>query len=90
MEATRVDRRSGQDVERLAFRRLTEDCPYGFYFRDITCQYDGGTLTVRGRVPTFYLKQIITSRLRDLAGASRLRNEVDVVNAAGLSSVHPR
>ena len=42
-----------------------------------------------GRVPTFYLKQIITSRLRDLAGVCRLWNEVDVVNAARLSSVDP-
>ncbi len=90
MEATGAARGSGPEVERLACRRLTEDCPYCFYFRDITCQYDRGTLTVRGRVPTFYLKQIITSQLRDLAEASRLRNEVDVVNAAGLSSVHAR
>ena len=90
MEATGMACRSGQDVERSACRRLTEGCPYGFYFRDITCHYERGTLTVRGRVPTFYLKQIITSRLQDLAGASRLRNEVDVVNVAGLSSVHPK
>ena len=32
MEATEVACRSVRDVERLALRRLTEDCPYGFYF----------------------------------------------------------
>ena len=84
MELARSECRT---VERLACRRLTEDSPHAFYLRDITCQYDSGMLTVRGRVPTFYLKQIITSRLREMAGVSRLRNEVDVVNAAGLSSV---
>jgi hypothetical protein len=40
-------------------------------------------------VPTFYLKQIITSRLREMLEVSCLQNEVDLVNAAGLSSVDP-
>ena len=90
MEAPGVARRGRQTVERLAYRRLTENCSYSFYFRDITCQYDSGTLTVRGRVPTYFLKQIVTSRLRDMTGVSCLQNEVDVVNAKGLSSVQER
>ena len=77
-------------VECLACQRLTEDCPYAFYFRDITCQYDSGKLIVRGRVPTYYLKQIITARLREMQEVSCLRNEVDVVNAEGLSTVRPQ
>jgi hypothetical protein len=77
-----------QAVECLAGRRLTEDCSYAFYFRDITCEYDSGTLTVRGRVPTYYLKQIITSRLREMREVSCLQNDVDVVSADGLSSLH--
>lgn len=83
MEITNSECRT---VECSACRRLTENCPYGFYFRDITCHYDSGTLTVRGRVPNFYLKQIVTSRLRDMQEISCLRNEVEVVSADGLSS----
>ena len=81
------DTADGQAIKQLAYRRLTENCPYQFCFRGISCHYAAGVLTLRGRVPTFYLKQVITSRLRELAGVSRLQNEVDVVNAAGLSNV---
>jgi hypothetical protein len=45
-----------------------------------------GVLLLRGRVPTFYLKQMLQSWLKDLDGVSRIDNQVDVVSATGLSS----
>ena len=44
-------------------------------------------LTVRGRVPTFYLKQMLQTMLMNLRGVSRIDNQVDVVSSHGLSSV---
>jgi hypothetical protein len=74
-------------IAELAERRLSEDQLYRFYFREITCKSDGGTLTLRGRVPTFYLKQVLQTMLGGLEGVDRIDNQVDVVNSEGLSSV---
>lgn len=47
-------------------------------------------LVVRGQVPTFYLKQILQTVLREVAGVERIENLVDVVCSDGLSSVRRR
>ena len=44
-------------------------------------------LTVRGCVPTFYLKQVLQTMLKELNGVGRVDNQVDVVCSSGLSSV---
>ena len=74
-------------VEEAVRERLSTGCPYAFYFSKVECDYDDGILTLRGRVPTFYLKQILQSRLIDIAGVSGIDNQVDVVSSTGLSSV---
>lgn len=43
-------------------------------------------LLVQGQVPSFYLKQILQTILRDISGITRIDNRVDVVSSAGLSS----
>lgn len=70
--------------ERLGIR------PYTFYFQKITWDLRDGCLTLRGAVPTFYLKQVLQTRLKDIAGVDRLVNDVDVINSGGLSSVSDR
>lgn len=47
----------------------------------------GSMLTVRGRVPTFYLKRLLGRILRRVPGVSHVSNQVDVVCNHGLSSV---
>jgi hypothetical protein len=42
---------------------------------------------VRGRVPSFYLKQVLQRVLRNAAGNRRIDDRVDVVCSDGLSSV---
>jgi hypothetical protein len=54
----------------------------GFEFR---CDED--ILVVRGSVPTFYLKQVLQSVLRDLEGVRGIDNQVMVVSSRGLSSL---
>jgi len=73
-------------VEEQARQHLLTNCPYAFCFKDIRFDFAGGILTLRGRVPTFYLKQMLQTFLRDLAGVEQIDNQVDVVSATGLSS----
>jgi hypothetical protein len=39
---------------------------------------DGGTLVVRGAVPTFYIKQVLQEALREVPGVARIDNQVEV------------
>jgi hypothetical protein len=41
----------------------------------------GEALTVRGSVPTFYLKQLLQSLLKDIDGVGRIDNQVEVVRS---------
>ena len=62
------------------------NCPYGYYFNQVTWLYHGGTLTLQGHVATYYLKQFLQSSLRDVDHVEQIVNEVNVVSATGLSS----
>jgi len=88
-QATESVREFDPGVEALAQGRLIDNCPYRFYFRDVTLRCAGGVLMLRGRVPTFYLKQVLQSLLKGLEGVERIDNRVDVVSAQGLSSLGP-
>jgi hypothetical protein len=79
--------RRSASVEELAKQRLSTGCPYAFYFRNVECDFAKGVLTLRGRVPTFYLKQVLQARLADLHAVVEIRNQVDVISSTGLSSV---
>ncbi|MGD9636187.1 MAG: hypothetical protein AB7G28_01815 [Pirellulales bacterium] len=46
----------------------------------------GDTLVVRGIVPSFYLKQLVQTVLRDLEGIRWIDNQVEVIASNGLSS----
>lgn len=47
----------------------------------------GRTLVLSGRLPTFYLKQLVQEAIRRLPGVQHVRNEIDVVSPYGISSV---
>ncbi|MCC7475179.1 MAG: hypothetical protein IT425_07270 [Pirellulales bacterium] len=44
---------------------------------------DGDTLVVRGRVPSFYLKQVLQNALKNLEGVRCVDNRVAVLSAKG-------
>jgi hypothetical protein len=50
-------------------------------------EFQEHVLIVRGRVPTFYLKQLLQTVLKDVDGVSWIDNQVDVVSSYGMSSV---
>ena len=66
------------DVERLAKERLASECPLGGCLASISLEYDAGTLTLRGRLPSFYAKQLLQETLRGVQGISHIRNHVEV------------
>ena len=67
-------------------QHCSRDCGYGFCFNRVAWQYANGTLTLRGQVGSFYLKEVLQTMLRDIKHVQRIVNEVDVVSATGLSS----
>jgi len=79
-----------QDVEESARRRIAEDCPYAFCFKEVGFHYCHGVLTLAGQLPSFYLTQVLQSLLVDLEGVDRIDNQIDVVSSTGLSSVRPK
>ena len=77
-------------VELLARRRLAENCTYAFCFSQVIFSFEQGIPTLEGRLPSFYLRQVLQAHLRDLEGVTRIDNRVDVVSPTGLSSVRPK
>jgi hypothetical protein len=78
---------SARTVEQRA-RELLAQHPH---FRGRECnfeyEYREDVLIVRGRVPTFYLKQVLQTVLRDVEGVTCVDNRVDVISSYGISSV---
>jgi len=70
-----------------AERRLHESHHFRGRCRNVDVDYESGVLVVSGAVPSFYLKQVLQSLLRNIDGVHRVENRVDVVSSEGLSSV---
>ena len=47
--------------------------------RSLSCDYLQGVLTIRGQVPTYYLKQLAQSLVSTVEGIQEVQNLVDVV-----------
>lgn len=75
------------DVLQQVQKALARSCHFTRHWREIECDYENGVLTLRGSVPSFYLKQVLQSILKNVPGVQRIDNQVNVVSAAGLSSV---
>jgi hypothetical protein len=57
--------------------------------RSVSCHFKDGLLTLRGVVPTFYLKQVVLSLVVNLESdvIKGINDEIEVVNPRGLSSI---
>ncbi len=73
-------------IETLVLQRLKENDAYAPYFTSVRFQFLDGVLTLRGTIPTFHLKQMLQTSLRNLEGVKRIDNQVDVSGVTGLSS----
>jgi len=75
------------NVEHQARQRLERNCQFGYYFRNVECCFEDGVLHLRGRVPTFYMKQVLQTLLRGIDEVEQIDNRVEVVSSSGLSTV---
>mgnify|MGYP000988675350 CR=1 FL=1 len=48
--------------------------------REIMCQYERGTLLLRGRVPSFYDKQLAQEAVSRVCGVVQIVNQIEVVD----------
>jgi hypothetical protein len=69
------------DVADLAQGRL-RGCPYGAV-RNVACDYRDGVLVLRGRVPSYYLKQMAQAVVGRAGAVERVVNLIEVVNPVG-------
>ena len=73
-----AERRARSEVIRDARLALEQNA----YFRGrghcIQMEEAEGRLVLRGRLPTFYLKQILQTVLRDVEGVQQIENRVSV------------
>ena len=50
--------------------------------KNVSCEYHEGVLTLRGCLPTYYLKQMAQTAVARIDGVHRIVNEIEVVAAA--------
>jgi osmotically-inducible protein OsmY len=79
--------REAADLSSLARDQLERHPHFRGRLAGLRIEHRGKTLFLSGRVPTFYLKQLVQEAVRYLPGVQQVRNEIDVVNPAGVSSV---
>lgn len=58
--------------------------------RDVRCVADDGIVVLRGRVPTFHLKQLAQEVVRHTDGECRIVNELEVAGHDAENVVPPR
>jgi osmotically-inducible protein OsmY len=80
----------GVDVDSLPARLRTvaeraesrlRSNPY-LALKNVSCEYCEGVLTLRGCLPTYYLKQIAQTAVARLDGVERIVNDIEVVSPA--------
>jgi osmotically-inducible protein OsmY len=49
--------------------------------KNVRCDCEAGVLTLRGCLPTYYLKQMAQSAVARVEGVQRIVNEIEVVTA---------
>jgi hypothetical protein len=75
------------DLSTLARQHLEHHPHFRGRISDVYIEHEGRTLFLKGRLPTFYLKQLIQEAVRHIPGVHHVRNLIDVVSADGISSV---
>lgn len=73
-------------VESLARGRIRHHPHFRGHEADVRVQLHAGRLVLSGKLPSFYLKQVLQSIVRGLPGVQRVDNQVDVVRWNGLGS----
>jgi hypothetical protein len=75
------------DLSTLARQHLEHHPHFRGRVSDVFIEHRGRTLVLTGKLPTFYLKQLVQEAVRHVPGVQNVRNLIDVVSASGISSV---
>ena len=62
------------EIARQALRRSSY-----FELHDVSCEFSGGILTLRGRVASYHMKQMAQASVADVPGVVEVNNRVEVV-----------
>ena len=73
-------------LERVVYETLFSETPYSHFFRDVAVVIEKRVIQLFGRVPSYYLKSVLQSRLQHALPSFEVENRVRVVSATGLSS----
>ena len=65
-----------QEIAEIA-QQLLRKSAY-FELRNVSCEFSGGVLTLRGRVPSYHLKQLAQASVADVPGVIEIHNRVEV------------
>jgi osmotically-inducible protein OsmY len=66
------------NIEHDARERLLAARAYAFCFERIVIHYADGILTLRGQLPSYYLKQVLQTVLAGMQGVAQIHNRVEV------------
>ena len=70
-----------RENEHSPTREMAETClRHSAYLalKDLSCEFRGGVLTLRGRLPSYYLKQVALTVVAKVEGVERINDEVEV------------
>jgi hypothetical protein len=56
----------------------------------VTCEFRAGVLTLRGRLSSYYLKQIAQAAVAPVDGVKRIDNRIEVVAPPSTARMHAR
>ncbi|MEX2309997.1 MAG: BON domain-containing protein [Pirellulales bacterium] len=79
--------RDRNDLSALARQHLERHPHFRGRIRGVNIKHEGRNLYLTGRLPTFYLKQLVQEAVRHVPGVDFIYNEIDVVSPEGISSV---
>ena len=71
----------------VARRKLEQHPHFHGHTTNLQIKQRGETLYLSGRLPSFYLKQLVQEALLSLPGVREIDNGIDVISSTGVSSV---
>jgi osmotically-inducible protein OsmY len=82
-----VVRSDRTDLSTVARQYLETHPHFRGRINGVSIAHQGRDLFLTGRLPTFYLKQLVQEAVRHVPGVQYVYNQIDVVNPNGVSSV---
>ncbi len=80
------DDKSRDDLSVIARQYLESHPHFRGRTNGVRIVHEGPDLFLTGRLPTFYLKQLVQEAMRHVPGVQYVYNRIDVVNPHGVSS----